>query len=63
MAQRSKGAVASRREAAVYRRTLDEVLKLAINRLLLVPHDAVAWQVTEIVSPVLREKRPAGAGA
>jgi hypothetical protein len=52
---------ALRREAALYRRVLDEVLLVAANALLADGHDPVAYRVSELVGAALRHKRPAGA--
>lgn len=53
---------ALRREAAIYRRVLEETLALALNRLLKQADDSLAYQVTELVGEALRRKRPAGTG-
>lgn len=51
---------ALRREAAIYRRALEETLGLALQRLLEHSDDPLAYQVTELVGATLRRKRPAG---
>lgn len=54
---------AARRQAALYRRVLEEVLILATDRLLEHRDDVVAYQVVELVGPVVSGKRPHGSAA
>lgn len=51
---------AARRQAARYRRVLEELLQLATNRLLSHRDDVVAYKVVELVGPLLGEKAPHG---
>ena len=53
---------AARRQAARYRRALEDALRLATDRLLEDRHDVTAYRLVELVGPLLAEKRPHGGG-
>jgi len=54
---------AARRQAAQYRRVLEELLQLATNHLLANRDDVVAYKVVDIVGPILAAKAPHGQDA
>ena len=53
---------AARRQAARYRRVLEELVQLATDHLLEHRDDPIAYQVVELVGPVLAGKSPHGGG-
>jgi hypothetical protein len=60
-ARTTRTIAALRREAALYRRVLDDILIVTVDALLADDHDPVAYRVSELVGAALRHKRPAGA--
>lgn len=56
----ARQASAARRQAARYRRVLEEVLQLVNDRLLEHRDDVVAYRVAELVAPALAGHRPHG---